>query len=105
MVVGSLLESAFNDAENISSNDPIPGLSPTKLLETFVPGYSLIHKFLLFAFGFDVTILVSLGVVLWLGGRIFRLVWAVIRDVVHNNYTAEITIDKVDEIYANLLAF
>jgi chaperone BCS1 len=105
MVVDSLLESAFHNAGNISSNDPVPGLSLTILLEKIVPGYDLIHKFLLIAFGFDVTILVSLGVVLWLGARISHSMWAVIRDLVYNNYVSEITTNSVDGIYAHVMAF
>jgi chaperone BCS1 len=97
MVVDSFLKSAFNNAENI--------LSPTKLLETFVPGYSLIHKFLLFDFGFDITTLVSLGVVLWLIARNFRPVWAIISHLVYVICISEITINKVDGIYAHLMAF
>jgi mitochondrial chaperone BCS1 len=105
MVVDSLLESAFHNAGNISSSNSVPGLSLTTLVEKVVPGYDLIHKFLLVAFDFDVTILVSVGVVLWLGARIFRLVWAAIRDLVYNNYVSEITINSVDGIYAHLMAF
>jgi chaperone BCS1 len=101
MVVNSLLESAFHNTGNISSSDPAPGLSLTTLLETFVPGYGPIHKFLLFAFGFDVTIFVSLGVVLWFGARISHSVWA----VVYNNCMSEITIDRLDEIYDHIMAF
>jgi chaperone BCS1 len=97
MVVDSFLKSAFNNAENI--------LSPTKILETFVPGYSLIHKFLLFDFGFDITTIVSLGVVLWLIARNFRPVWAIISHLVYVICISEITINKVDGIYAHLMAF
>ena len=64
MVLNSLLESAFYNIGNTLLSDPALGLSLITLLETFVPGYSPIYKFLLFAFGFNVTILVSLGVIL-----------------------------------------
>jgi chaperone BCS1 len=74
-------------------------------LETFVPGYGPIHKFLLFTFGFDVTILVSVGVVFWLAARIFRLVWDVICALARNNYMAEITVSSTDEIHGQLINF
>jgi hypothetical protein len=40
MVVNKLLEFIFYDAGNISSSDPVPGLSLTTLLEAFAPGYN-----------------------------------------------------------------
>jgi len=105
--IGSILDSAFppRNAGNNSSSDPVAGLSPTTLLETFVPGYGPIHKFLLLTFGFDVTVLVSLGVVAFLGARIFRSVWGVIYTLVANNYMAEITVSSTDEIHGHLIAF
>lgn len=101
MVASKLLESAFHDAGNISSSDPVPGLSLTTLLEGFAPGYGQIHKFLLFTFGFDVTVLVSLGVALWLGARIFRSAWTVIKTTI----MAEITVSSPDEIHKHIIAF
>ncbi|KAG4427550.1 hypothetical protein IFR05_016968 [Cadophora sp. M221] len=62
--ISSILESAFppQNLGNISSDDPVPRLSPTTILEAFVPGYGPIHKFVLFTFGFDVTIVVSYNI-------------------------------------------
>lgn len=105
MVVNSLLESAFYNAGNISSSDPAPGLSLRTLLETFVPGYGPIYKFVLFAFGFDVTVFVSLGAILWFGAGFFRSVWAAVGDLVYNNCMSEITIDRVDDIYDYVMVF
>jgi mitochondrial chaperone BCS1 len=105
MVVSKLLEFIFHDTGNISSSDPVLGLSLITLLEAFAPGYNQIHKFLLFNFGLDVTILVFLGVVLWLGTRIFRLVWTVVKTTIASNYIAEITISSLDEIYKHIIAF
>ena len=79
--------------------------SPTTLLEAFIPGYGQIHKFLLVTFGFDVTVLVSLGAVLWLGARIGRSVWSVIYGLVVANYMAEISVSSTDEIHAHIIQF
>jgi mitochondrial chaperone BCS1 len=108
--IGNILESAFppRSTGNVSDSSSSllgGGLSPTTLLETFVPGYGAIHKFLLFSFGFDVTVLVSLGVVLWLSVGIFRSVWTVIYATVASNYMAKITVSSTDEIHAHLIAF
>src|ERR1700712_3804364 len=109
LALNSFLESAFppRAGANItdSSSDPISGFSPTTLLETFVPGYGPIHKFLLFTFGFDVTILVSLGVVCWLGSRIFRSVWTILSALVSSYYQAEITISSSAESHGNIISF
>lgn len=80
-------------------------MSPTTLLEAFIPGYGPIHKFLLYSFGFDVTVLVSLGAILWVGARICRSVWTVIISLVAANWMAEISVTSSDEIHTHLLHF
>lgn len=104
--IGNLFEAAFPSqmGGNVSENATV-SLSPTTILETFVPGYGPIHKFLLYSFGFDVTILVSLGVACWLFARIGRSVWAVIYSVVSSTLMAEITVASTDEIHGHLIAF
>ncbi|KAH7310358.1 BCS1 N terminal-domain-containing protein [Rhexocercosporidium sp. MPI-PUGE-AT-0058] len=99
------MESAFPQSDGNSTGEPVAAFSPTTLLETFVPGYGPIHKFLLYSFGFDVTVLVSLGVALFLGARIFRSVWAVLYSLVSSNYMSEITVSSTDEIHSHLIAF
>lgn len=104
--LNNILSSAFPPQDGINrTSDAIPGFSPTTLLETFVPGYGLIHKFVLQSSGFDVTILVSLGVALFVGARVFRSAWAVIYSVISNAYMAEITVSSTDEIHSHLIAF
>jgi mitochondrial chaperone BCS1 len=59
MGLDSLLQVAFPGAGHHNSSstaDRLVTLSPTTLLETFVPGYGPIHTFLLLKFGFDVTV-------------------------------------------------
>lgn len=99
MVVDSLLELASHNASNISSSDLVPGLT---LLASLFPGYALIHKYVLLTFGFDVTILVSSGVVLWFGTKSLR---AVVDNLVYNYCMAGITIDRQDEIYDHIMSF
>ncbi|KAG4440603.1 hypothetical protein IFR05_003920 [Cadophora sp. M221] len=99
------MESAFPQRDGNATGDPVAAFSPTTILETFVPGYGPIHKFLLYSFGFDVTVLVSLGVAFFLGARIFRSVWAFLYSLVSNNYMSEITVSSKDEIHSHLIAF
>ena len=87
-----------------SSGSPLP-ISPTTLLETFIPGYGPIHKFVLYSFGFDVTVLVSLGAALWLAARIGRSIWKVLKGAVTSNWMAEISVSSNDEIHTHLLHF
>jgi mitochondrial chaperone BCS1 len=109
MALDSLLGSAFptGNPEN-ATNSPdghIPGFSSTTLLETFIPGYGPIHKFLLFTFGFDVTVLVSLGAALWITARLGRSIWAVIWSGISSYFMAEITVSSTDEIHGHLIQF
>lgn len=109
MAFHSILDNAFPQQMGGNLTDtpsgPLADISPTTLLETFIPGYGPIHKFLLFTFGFDVTILVSLGATLWLGARIGRAVWTVIWSLVSNNWMAEVSVSSTDEIHGHLIQF
>ncbi len=106
MALNNILESAFPARTGLNgSDDSATTISPTTLLETFVPGYGPIHKFLLYSFGFDVTVLVSLGVVCWLGARIGKSAWAVVYTIVSSTLTAEITVSSADEIHSHLISF
>lgn len=103
--INQLLETAFPGANPENGTSDQTGMNPTTLLETFVPFYGPIHKFLLYSFGFDVTVLVTFGVVCWLSARIFRSVWSVVYSLVSTNYMAEITVSSTDEIHGHLIAF
>ncbi|KAI9047384.1 hypothetical protein LZ554_008830 [Drepanopeziza brunnea f. sp. 'monogermtubi'] len=105
MALNTILSSAFSQTGDNSTGDSIPAFSPTTILETFVPGYGPIHKFLLYSFGFDVTILVSLGLALFFLARIFRSLWTAFYSVVSANYMSEITVSSTDEIHSHLIAF
>lgn len=108
MALNSLLDSAFPPQPSNSSDQssaPLVGISPTTLLETFIPGYGPIHKFLLYTFGFDVTVLVSLGAVLWVSARLCRSVWTIIWHLISDNYMSEVTVSSTDEIHAHIITF
>jgi len=76
MALNSILDTAFPSHNASESTPPLTTISPTTLLETFIPGYGPIHKFVLYTFGFDVTVLVFFGLILWLTARISRSAWA-----------------------------
>ena len=56
-------------------------------------------------FGFDITALVYLGAALWLGARIGRSSWALVKNVVMSNWMSEISVSSDDEIHNHLRHF
>jgi chaperone BCS1 len=105
MVINDLFEAAFPSRNMGNSSDNSTGFSPTIFLETMVPGYGPIHKVLLHNFGFDVTVLVTIGVVAWLVARMFRGVYAILYGLINNIYISEISVNSTDEIHSQLMAF
>jgi chaperone BCS1 len=105
--LSSLLGTAFPPQVGNGGNatDPISALSPTILLETFIPGYGAIHKFFLLTFGFDVTVLVSFFAALWFIHRIFRSWWSVLLAFLSSYFMCEISISSTDEIHGHLIQF
>lgn len=76
---------------------------PTNILEAFIPGYSLISKFLLDALGFDITILVS---VLFLGFGLatsLKFAWKHISEQFNEYFMSYIRIDSDDDIYQHVM--
>jgi chaperone BCS1 len=65
----SLLTNVLPTDSNSTSPTGFPQMSPTTLLETFIPGYGPIHKFILYTLNIDITIVVSLVTVIWLSAR------------------------------------
>ncbi|CAL3973175.1 unnamed protein product [Diplocarpon coronariae] len=104
MVFNKFLQSAFPPRISDNTSDPVT-FSPTTLLETFIPGYGPIHKFLLYSFGLDVTVLVSLGLGLFISARLIRSAWGLLYAAVSANYMSEITVSSADEIHGHLIAF
>lgn len=109
--LASLLDTV---SSNVASNNPsrddptgpaFGGLSITTLLENFVPGYGPIHNFVLHTFNFDVTILVSLLVMLYVLRRLSLAVYGVVYTFISKYYTSEITVSSIDDIHAHLVAF
>jgi mitochondrial chaperone BCS1 len=78
---------------------------PITMLDAFIPGYSVIVKYILDVVDFDISTLVS---ILFLGfacatgfDYLYRYLWSTF--LVH--FTASVTIDAWDTIYDNLLAW
>ncbi|EPE24851.1 P-loop containing nucleoside triphosphate hydrolase [Glarea lozoyensis ATCC 20868] len=107
--LNSILDSAFPTGGPVNGSDDTNvqagGFSPSTLLETFIPGYSHIHRILLVNFGFDVTLVVSFGAALWVSARILKSVWTVLAGLMKSYFMAEITVSSKDEIHGHLIQF
>ena len=76
---------------------------PANILETFIPGYSLISRFLLEVLGFDVTLVVSVCLLIfglatsvkYMGRHAYRVFEAY--------FTSFITIESDDDIYEHIM--
>lgn len=76
---------------------------PTNILEAFIPGYSLISKFLLDSLGFDITILVS-GLFLIFGlATSLNFAWKHTSKQFNEYLMSHIRIDSEDDIYDHVM--
>lgn len=76
---------------------------PVNLLEAFIPGYSVISGFLLDAIGFDVTILVSVCVLLFGLATSTRYIWSHAREIFDEYCMSYIRIESDDDIYEQVM--
>jgi len=89
---------------NDTSNKSITHL-PTSLLEAFIPGYSLISRYLQEAFGFDVSVIVSVlsfAFALFTAGRfVYRHSFALFE----RYFMSSISVEAEDDIHDHIMAW
>ncbi|KAL9621473.1 MAG: hypothetical protein Q9160_004116 [Pyrenula sp. 1 TL-2023] len=78
---------------------------PPTLLNAFIPGYDVISKIVWDSFGFDVSTIVSLCIILFLLNTGFGYVYRYSKAVFEKHFTASITVDYYDDIYDHILAW
>jgi chaperone BCS1 len=83
----------------------ITGLVPTMILESFIPGYGYIHKIVYQTIGFDITILVTLAVALWLLKKVYNYLYSFSWNFLISYYMADISISSRDEIHDQVIEF
>jgi len=76
---------------------------PANILETFIPGYSIISRYILATFGFDISIIVSTGLILFAGYTGWNYMWSAISAVFGRYCMSSIHIDDRDDLYDNIL--
>ncbi|KAI9841137.1 MAG: hypothetical protein M1837_000981 [Sclerophora amabilis] len=78
---------------------------PVNLLESFIPGYSIISRYLLEAFGFDITILVSVCFLTFAVGKCGKYIWRNAYDIFQDWFTSSISIPENDMIYDYMMGW
>lgn len=76
---------------------------PASVLEAFLPGYGAITRFIHQTIGFDITIFVSAGVVIWLLCKICSYLYTSLYVLVAQNYMCSINVTSLDDIYCHLM--
>ena len=72
---------------------------PTSLLETFIPGYGLISQFFSEVLGFDVTIIVSLCLLVFAVGHSAKYLWQHVYYIFSTWFMSSITIASDDDMF------
>lgn len=76
---------------------------PANILEAFIPGYSLISKFLLDSLGFDITLLVSVCFLIFGLATSVRFAWKHTSEQFNEYFMSYIRIDSYDDIYDHVM--
>lgn len=93
------------DASGESINGTAANLTdlPNNILEAFIPGYSLISRFILDAFGFDIGLVVSLGLLVFATVTSVTYVWGKSFSLFQDYYMSNVYIDDSDDLYDSVL--
>jgi mitochondrial chaperone BCS1 len=78
---------------------------PTSLLDAFIPGYSVLSRFLLDVLGFDISAIVSVGLLLFALSTGGQFLFNQISSQFLRWFSCSITIDAYDPIYDYILAW
>ena len=76
---------------------------PVNILEAFVPGYSLISKFLLDSLGLDITLLVSVCFLLFGLLTSLQFAWKHASGQFNEYFMSSVRIDSDDDIYSHVM--
>ena len=102
---------AMNDALRALKHTELPADNsttsvthlPVNILEAFIPGYSLISKFLLDSLGFDITLLVSVCFLLFGLLTSLKFTWKHASEQFNEYFMISIRIDSDDDIYSHVM--
>ena len=78
---------------------------PANLLEAFIPGYSVISRFVLDALGVDITLVVSICLLLFGLVTASSFVWRHAYAAFEKYFTSAISVESHDDIYDHIMAW
>lgn len=87
--------------ETLNSTDPLD--LPSKLLEQFLPGFSVLRRFLIASLGFDITLLVTTCLLLVASVTSLRYAGRSILSFGQSWLTATVTINSSDKLYEEVM--
>lgn len=91
------LPSQLNDSNN---TDPLSITDlPPSILETLIPGYGLISRYILTSFGLDISIFVSIGLVAWIVVKGSTYLFDIIERAFRSTFIASVYIDEHDDLF------
>lgn len=95
---------AIKSTENPPTNSTVRLTQlPANLLEAFIPGYSIISKFLLDVLGFDVTLVVSTCVLAFGLFTSLKFLWNHAYEQFEEHFMSFISINSDDDLYDHVL--
>jgi chaperone BCS1 len=105
MSIQAMLDSVLPLRSNLTetSNSTNDGNIRNQVFESIIPGYGPIHKFILYTFGIDITILVTLFAAIWAISKLAHYVYMTIYTLIAENYMSSIHISSYDDIYSHLM--
>lgn len=101
------LHNAFNALKRVDAGDHNGTATvtqlPANILEAFIPGYSIIAGFLQDAFGFDITLVVSVCLLLFGLVTTGRYIWSHAYEQFERYCMSYVLIDSDDDIYDQIM--
>lgn len=90
------------EGDNSNSTTSLTQL-PANLLEAFIPGYSVISKFLLEVLGFDITLVVSVCLLIFGLVTSIKFLWTHAYNQFEEHFMSYVCINSDDDLYEHVL--
>ena len=95
---------ALNAASSPDNTTSTAGITQLpNILEAFIPGYSVISRFLLDTFNFDITLVVSASLLLFGLFTAAKYLWNHASEQFHRYFTSFINVESHDDIYDHVM--
>ena len=98
---------AFPGLQSVDASDPNRSMSitqmPANILEAFIPGYSIISKYLWEVLGFDITLIVSICLLIFGNFTAGKYVWKNAFEWFEYHFMSFISINSDDDIYDHVM--